>query len=137
VNVLIDTCLLSELSRARPDGRVLAWFGRIPEESLHISVLTLGEIRRGAEEHPDPRRRERLRRWVDTEVAERFGARMLVVDIEVADRWGRLLAEVGRPVAAVDGLLAATALAHGLTLATRNESDFRFPGLEVINPWKT
>lgn len=101
-----------------------------------MSVLTLGEIRKGVEAAADPRRRARLRSWLEERLPAWFGSRLLPVDAAVADRWGRLLAALGRPVAAIDSLLAATAIHHGLKIATRNEHDFPFPGLEIVNPWR-
>ena len=102
---------------------------------LFLSVLTLGEIRKGLERVSDGERRLKLLDWLEIELPAFFTGRILSVDIPVADRWGRLQVEVGRPVPAVDSLLAATALHHELRLVTRNEKDFEYPGLEVINPW--
>jgi predicted nucleic acid-binding protein len=136
VRYLLDTNVLSEVSRRRPDARVLAWLRATPEESLHLSVLSLGELRAGAGELKDAARREKLRVFLESELPARFGERVLAVDARVADRWGRLVAEVKGSAPAVESLLAATALAHGLRVATLNVRDFRFPGLEVVNPWE-
>jgi len=103
---------------------------------LFLSVLTLGEIRKGLESVADGERRLKLLDWLETELPAFFTGRILPVDIAVADRWGRLQAEARRPLPAVDSLLAATAIQHGLRLVTRNEKDFAYPELEVINPWK-
>jgi predicted nucleic acid-binding protein len=135
MSYLLDTNVISELVRPKPAKLVLDWFENIPSEALHISVLTLGEIRKGVEQMPDGVRREKLRLWLEHDLADWFGARVLPVDMPIADRWGRLLALVGRPVPNIDSLLAATALHHELRLVTRNEKDFDYPGLEVINPW--
>lgn len=135
MSYLLDTNVISELVRPKPAKAVLAWFENIPSEALHISVLTLGEIRKGIENMPDGARREKLRLWLEHELAGWFDTRVLPVDIPVADRWGRLLAQIGRPVPSIDSLLAATALHHELRLVTRNQKDFDYPGLEVINPW--
>lgn len=135
MNYLLDTNVLSEPMRPRPDRRVKGWVQAVPESSLYISVLSVGEIRRGVEELPAGPRRTRLATWLDVDLPEWFEARLLPVTVEVADRWGRLLAEVGRPVPAVDSLLAATALHHGMVVVTRDVEDFRFPALTVINPW--
>lgn len=102
---------------------------------LFLSVLTLGEIRKGLESVSDGERRLKLLDWLEIELPAFFTGRILSVDIPVADCWGRLQAEARRPVSAVDSLLAATALRHELRLVTRNEKDFAYPGLEVINPW--
>lgn len=101
-----------------------------------MSVLTLGEIRKGIERLTDKKRREKLRLWIEHELPAWFEGRVLPVDIAVADRWGRLLAQAGRSVPTIDSLLAATALHHELRLVTRNARDFDYPGLEVINPWQ-
>lgn len=135
MSYLLDTNVISELVRAKPARIILAWFEHIPSDALHISALTLGEIRKGVEGMPDGVRREKLRLWLEHELIDWFGARILPVDISVADRWGRLLAQVGRPVPSIDSLLAATALYHELRIVTRNQKDFNYPGLEVINPW--
>jgi hypothetical protein len=135
VSYLLDTNVVSELVRSKPNRRVLSWFQSVPDDALHLSVLTLGEIRKGVEQLGASRRRERLRVWLEQDLVDWFGTRLLPIDNAVADRWGRLLAQVGRPLPAIDSLLAATAYHHQLRLITRNVDDFEFPGLEVINPW--
>ena len=135
MSYLVDTNVISELVRPKPAKAVLAWFENIPSEALHISVLTLGEIRKGVEQMPDGARREKLRLWLEHKLVDWFGTRILLVDIPVADRWGRLVAQMGRPVPSIDSLLAATALHYELRLVTRNQKDFGYPGLEVVNPW--
>ena len=136
MSYLIDTNAISELVRARPDRHVTEWFNRVAPESLHISVLTLGELRKGVEALPSGARKDRVGAWLDTEMPEWFEDRVLPIDADVADIWGRLLGQIGCPVAAVDSLIAATALKHRLRVVTRNVGDFRFPGLEVLNPWE-
>lgn len=135
MSYLIDTNVLSELVRAKPDAAVLHWFSNTPDDALFLSALTLGEIRKGVEKMADIKRREKLRLWLEHDLRDWFGARILPVGPEVADHWGRLLAQVGRPVPAIDSLLAATALHHDLRLVTRNIKDFDYAGLEVVNPW--
>jgi hypothetical protein len=124
-----------ETVRRNPNKAVIAWLDQLPGEALFVSVLTLGEIRKGIEALTDKRRREKLRLWLEYELPAWFEGRVLAVDLFVADRWGRLLAEVGRPVPTIDSLLAATALHHELRLVTRNAGDFDYPGLQVINPF--
>ena len=136
MSYLLDTNVVSELTRRRPDARVVRWFEATAEETLHLSVLSLGELRGGVEAQRDAARRERLRVFLERELPRRFEDRLLPVSAGVADRWGRLLAEMERAVPAIDSLLAATALFHGLRVVTRNVRDFRFPGLEVVNPWE-
>jgi predicted nucleic acid-binding protein len=135
LSYLLDTNVISELGRSRPSPRVERWFQDVPGEALHLSVLTLGEIRKGIERLGAGARREKLRLWLETELPEWFEDRILSVDAAVADRWGRLLFQVGRPVPAIDSLLAATALHHELRFVTRNKVDFDYPGLEVVDPW--
>ena len=135
MSYLLDTNVVSELVRPKPDPKVLAWFGNTPDDALHLSVLSLGEIRKGVEKLGPSPRREALRVWLEQELTDWFDDRILPVDRGVADRWGILLAHAGRPVPTIDSLLAATAMYHSLRLATRNVTDFLFTGLEVVNPW--
>ena len=135
MSYLLDTNVLSELVRPKPNTSVLSWFSNVPDESLYISALTIGEIRKGVEGVPDARRKEKLRVWLEHELPEWFGKRVLSIDGDVAERWGRLQAQAKRPVPAIDSLLAATALHHELRMVTRNEKDFDYAGLEAINPW--
>jgi predicted nucleic acid-binding protein len=136
MSYLLDTNIVSETIRRAPNKAVLAWLEGVPGEALFVSVLTLGEIRKGVEAIADKKRREKLRLWLKHELPAWFEDRVLSVDLAVADRWGRILAEVGRPVPTIDSLLAATALHYELRLVTRNARDFEYPGLEVINPFK-
>ena len=136
MSYLLDTNILSETIRRAPNEQVIAWLEKLPGDALFISVLTIGEIRKGIESLADAKRREKLRLWLEHELPGWFEGRVLPVDIAVAERWGRLLADVRRPVPSIDSLLAATALHHELRVVTRNEEDFQYPGLEVINPFK-
>lgn len=135
MSYLLDTNVVSELARPKPDARVVAWLAGVPDGMLHLSVLSLGELRSGVERLGAGPRKEKMRVWLEHELPDWFESRMLPVSGEVADRWGRLLAGAGRTVSAIDALLAATALVHGLRMVTRNTRDFRFPGLDVVNPW--
>lgn len=136
MSFLIDTNVLSELRRKRPNVSVVAWLQHRPASQLHVSVLTLGELRKGIEAMPRGERRDSFRRWLDDEVPRYFAGRVLTVDGPVADRWGRLSATAGRPLPVIDSLLAATALTHGLSMVTRNSIDFGLPELRVIDPWQ-
>lgn len=136
MSYLLDTNVISELVRPKPDANVLRWFEGVPDRALHLSVLSLGEIRKGVEGMVPGARREKLRLWLEQDLPGWFEERLLPVSHQVADRWGRLLAEAGRPLPAIDSLLAATAISHELRFVTRNVADFQIAGLEVVNPWK-
>ncbi|MEQ1667913.1 MAG: type II toxin-antitoxin system VapC family toxin [Sulfuriferula sp.] len=135
MSYLIDTNILSELRRKAPNAGVVAWFSKRPASSLYLSVLTLGELRKGVEGIADTERRMTLLDWLEADLPNFFMGRILAVDVHVADRWGRMVAQAGRPLPAIDSLLAATAAHHDLSLVTRNVKDFANVGLEVINPW--
>ena len=135
MSYLLDTNVLSELRRKTPDARAVEWFSRRPASTLFLSVLTLGELRKGIEGVPDAERRMALTDWLETDLSVFFAGRILSVDSQVADRWGRLVAAAGRPLPAIDSLLGATSAHHGLSMVTRNTRDFTNMGLDVINPW--
>ncbi|MBL8512982.1 MAG: type II toxin-antitoxin system VapC family toxin [Betaproteobacteria bacterium] len=135
MSYLLDTNVVSELVKPRPDRYVLEWFARTPDHALHISVLTLGEIRKGVEKIADRTRREKLRLWLENDLPAWFGHQVLPVGTEVADRWGRLMADAKRTLPSIDSLLAATALHHELRIVSRNVQDFAPMGVEVVNPW--
>jgi hypothetical protein len=135
LSYLIDINVLSELRRKSPDPGVVAWFSQRPSATLYLSVLSLGEIRKGIEAVGDLVRRQALLDWLETDLPTFFTGRILVVDGAVADRWGRLVAAAGRPLPAIDSLLAATALAHDLILVTRNVKDFNGLPVQLFNPW--
>jgi len=136
LSYLIDTNVLSELRRKQPDPRVVAWLQARPPQSLFLSVLTLGEIRKGIEKVTDLGRQQALLDWLELELPNYFLGRLLNIDAHTADRWGRLMASAGRPLPAIDGLLAATALQHDLTLVTRNIKDFAGLQVKLISPWE-
>ena len=132
---LLDTNVLSELRKGRRcDPRVASWFSEVADEDLWLSVLVIGEIRRGVEavKRRDPRKAAALERWL-TRLTRDHGDRIVPVDRAVAEEWGRLSAV--RSASVVDGLLAATARVHGLTLATRNLRDVAWTGVSCVNPF--
>ncbi|MBE2243379.1 MAG: type II toxin-antitoxin system VapC family toxin [Burkholderiaceae bacterium] len=136
MSYLVDTNVLSELRRKKADARVVAWVRERPRPSLYLSVLSLGEIRKGIESVADAAFRRTLADWLEVELPNYFLGRLLGIDAAVADRWGRLQASAGRTLPVIDGLLAATALQHDLALATRNTRDFDGLGLRLVDPWQ-
>jgi toxin FitB len=136
LSYLIDTNVLSELRRKQPDARVVSWMQVRPAPTMFLSVLTLGEIRKGIERLQTGQRKQSLIDWLEVELPRYFIGRLLDIDAQTAERWGRLMAAAGRPLPAIDGLLAATALQHDLTLVTRNTQDFAGLGVQLINPWE-
>jgi predicted nucleic acid-binding protein len=135
VKYLVDTNVISEIRKGtRCNPGVSVWYATVVDEDLCLSVLVLGEIRKGVEllRSRDPQQAQVLEAWLDT-VAEAFGERALPIEAAVAEEWGRLNAV--RPIPVIDGLLAATAKVHSLTLVTRNEADVAGLGAAVLNPF--
>ncbi len=133
---VLDTCVLSEGMRPKPNPVVDAWFKRQAAGRLYISVLTVGEVWFGIDQLATGRERMRLERWFSETVVDGFADRILPFDFDVAFRWGSLRVEVpGAKI--VDSQIAATALVHDFTLVTRNVTDFAYGGLSILNPWRT
>lgn len=138
MNFLLDTNVISELIAERPTERVLNWIDSREESSIFLSVITIGELRRGIELKPASRRRDVLEQWFETQVLTRFQGRIVHLDAPAMLVWGKLTAELsraGRPLPAMDSLIAASCIANGLTLVTRNTSDFERTGVFLVNPW--
>lgn len=133
---LLDTNVISELRLDRCNPRLRYWASSRPSQAMFISALTIGEVRKGTERLPRSARRAALERWLEEEVPAFFENRILPLDGATADRWGRLVSRAGCTLPAIDSLIAATALQHGLTLVSRNLRDFRIPGLAVFDPWQ-
>jgi predicted nucleic acid-binding protein len=137
VPYLIDTNVISELRKGeRADPGVTSWFADVADEEVYLSVLTLGEIRRGIESirGRDPEAGGALESWLGR-ISEAHGDRVLPIDRSIAEEWGRM--NVPDPLPVVDGLLAATAKVTGLTVATRNSDDFARSGVSFVNPFGT
>jgi toxin FitB len=135
---LLDTNVVSESVKPQPDPNVIRWLAEVDEAAVHLSVLVLAEIRRGIELLPPGRRRMRLSGWLENDLARRFERRILDIDRRVAERWGVLMAAArksGVGLGALDGFFGATALVHGLTLATRDASPFERLSVPVFDPW--
>lgn len=135
---LLDTNVVSETVRPRPEPRVLAWLkGRAPEE-LYLSAVVFGELARGARGTRDAARRRAYERWIRRDLARRFDGRILPFDKDAAEIWGEIMGEgdrAGRPRPAMDAQIAAIARRHDLTLATRNIRDFEGMGARLFDPW--
>lgn len=133
---LLDTNVLSEMRRgSRADANVLRWWEQVDAAELYLSVLCLGEIRYGIElkRKNDAKQSDALEKWLVTTVSQ-FGNRILPITGLIADQWGRQ--SLGERLPDTDGLMAATALVHGLTVVTRNTKDFLRSGALVLNPWE-
>lgn len=135
MSYLLDTNVISELCRKTPDTGVVEWFSHRPISTLFLSVLTLGELRKGVEGISDAKYRMALLDWFEADLPSFFAGRILPIDIHIADKWGRITAAANRPLPAVDSLIGATAAFHGFSLVTRNVRNFVGLGLEVTNPW--
>lgn len=136
---LLDTNVISELTKLRPESKVVSWFQATSEELLYISVLTIGEIRKGINSLPRSNKRTLLESWLANDLVLRFAGRILDVNLDIAERWGLISTQAkigGSPLAVVDGLMAATALHYNLILVTRNTKDVQVTGINVLNPWQ-
>ena len=138
MNFLLDTNVITEPMKAQPNAGVLAWLAKVDEDSVFLSVVTITELRYGVERLAVGRRRDRLDGWLRKDLSSRFEGRILPIDFEIADACGRLVARsesAGRPIEPRDAFIAATAAVHGLTLVTRNASDFEATVKAVVTPW--
>lgn len=136
---LLDTPLLSELMRAHANDWLARWMDAFYEEDICLSAITIGEIVKSIETVSDPVRKEELYRWLDEELLVRFHSRIIPLDMEIIMEWGRLSAECeakGKPISALDGLVAATVRARGLVLITYNRDVFSEAGIEASDPWQ-
>jgi predicted nucleic acid-binding protein len=139
VSWLLDTNVICEPTRRAPSPRVVEWLRSVPTAEAHASIITLGEIRRGILRLPAGQRRRKLEKWMREEFQPAFAGRILPLGEEEITAWAELLAGLekrGRSMPAIDSLIAATALARDLTIATRNTEDFAHSGARVFNPWR-
>lgn len=138
MRLLLDTNVLSEVTRPAPDQGVLEWLNTLDEDRTFLSVVSVAEIRRGVALMDQGRRREALNVWLSQDLPQRFEQRILSIDEAAALAWGDLMALAkrrGLGLASMDGLIAATAISQSLTLATRNIKDFEGLGIDLFNPW--
>ena len=138
-NYLLDTCVLSELIRSAPDDNVLRWLEKREVFELYTSAMTLAELKRGVERLPSSRRQSALNEWIQ-QLENRFEGRVLPFDTKAAQAWAKITVHAetqGKPLAAFDSIIAATALANNCRVVTRNTRDFVHCGVGLINPWIT
>jgi len=135
---LIDTCVISELAKANPNKKVISWAMQNDEENFYLSSLTFGELYKGISKLPNSKRRENLHQWVEYDLKERFKNRIIDIDLKVARVWGEIQGESesqGNSMPVIDSLIAATGVAHDLTVVTRNTADMQQSGASLHNPW--
>lgn len=135
--MLLDTCVVSEIAKRKPNRRVRQWFDTAPEADLYLSVLTIGEIAKGCAKLGEGNRKRALEAWLG-QLREEFSARIHPIDEQTAEIWGRVSGESarkGHTVPVIDGLIAASAIRWGLTVVTRNTHHFTLAGVRVLNPW--
>ncbi|MDY6987087.1 MAG: type II toxin-antitoxin system VapC family toxin [Thermodesulfobacteriota bacterium] len=135
---LLDTSVISEFVKPVPHEKVIAWIKDISSEMLYLSVITVGEIRKGITRLPDSKKKQKLVLWLNT-ILEEYKERIIPIDLMVADTWGIMQGNAeksGLPISSIDGLIAATTYTYNLTLITRNEDDFTSSKIPTINPWK-
>ena len=139
MNYVLDTDVISELIAKQPNAQVIDWIDHLDPRTVYLMVITIGEIRKGIEKLPASMRKEMLTDWLETDLLLRFHGRILPLTTEVMLVWGELTGRLeikGTPMAAIDSLIAAIALHGQYTLITRNEHDFQYTGISLINPWK-
>jgi toxin FitB len=138
MSYLIDTCCISELIKKEPDVNVVSWFSSVEEAHLFLSVITFGELRKGIDKLPESKRKRELSNWINDDLTDRFKNRIIDISIAVSNEWGSMLAQAelsGKPIPAIDAMIASTALVHNLVVVTRNTRDFETAGVELMNPW--
>ncbi|NCT22353.1 type II toxin-antitoxin system VapC family toxin [bacterium] len=135
---LLDTCVLSELVTKQPDPKVVEFVDSLDPDDVYLSVLTIGEIVKGIEKLPNSRRKQELHTWLKEDLLSRFQGKIIPIDEDVIVEWGILTARIeaaGKPMPAIDSLIAATAQTNRLALVTRNVDDFSASGVKLVNPW--
>jgi len=136
---LLDTCIISEIIKQEPSSKVVKWIQKQDEINFFISVLTIGELHKGIEKLSESKRKEILHNWVENDLKERFRNKIIDIDIQVAMVWGKIQGtteRVGKPMPAIDSLIAATGVTYHLTVVTRNTTDMKESGVALLNPWE-
>lgn len=138
MSFLLDTCVLSELVKPQPNSGLTTWLSKQNTNTLFISSLTIGELKKGIEKLAEGQRKSFLDAWLSTRVMQNFEGRVLSLDAEIALSWGKHQAEMeatGKPLPLMDSWIASTAKTHSLTLVTRNMKDMQLGGVKLLNPW--
>jgi len=138
MNYLLDTCLLSELAKSSPDEKVVNWVLSENESGFYVSVLIFGELYKGVEKLSESKKKEELRIWIEEDLKNRFQNRIIGIDHRVSILSGKIQAVAEKnkkPIAAIDALIAATGIAHDLTVVTRNVAHMEQSGVKLLNPW--
>ncbi len=135
---LLDTNVILELAAKQPNPHVLEWIDEVDSSMLYLSVITIGEIRKGVEKLETSKRKPAITEWLETELLVRFQGRIVEITVPIVLAWGELVGRLekqGRTQNAIDSLIAAIALEGDYTLVTRNEADFQDTGVSLFNPW--
>jgi len=138
MKLLFDTCVISEFTARQPNPKVVEFLDALDPDDVFLSVITIGEIIKGIEKLPDSRRKTDLRNWLQDDLLARFNGKILPLDTDTIIEWGVLTAQAesaGKPMPAIDALIAATVKANQLTLVTRNVSNFEAAEINLVNPW--
>ena len=139
MNYLLDTCVISELIKPKPNSKVIKWLRSCQEESLFLSSLTIGEIQKGISRLPNSRKKIKLQNWLDSELIQRFDERVLGIDFMVAQKWGEIQASsenAGIKMPVIDSLIASIGIVFDMTVVTRNTNDMKNSGVRLFNPWE-
>jgi len=140
MNYILDTNVISELVTIQPDPRVIRWIENIDTDAVYLSVITIGELKKGIAKMPNSQRKTDLKDWLKDDLLVRFQDHLLPIDTAVMLTWGSLIARmetIGKPMPAIDSLLAATAAQGEYTLVTRNVRDFEHTEILLLDPWET
>ena len=138
MNYVLDTNVISELMARKPNPKVVAWLDSLDPATLCLTVITIGELRKGVEKLPASKRKDDVRNWLETDLLLRFQGKILDITTDVMLVWGELtgrLENEGKPLSAIDSLIAAIVLQQNYSLVTRNDSYFQHTGVKIINPW--
>ena len=138
MNYILDTCVISELIKSDPEGKVIEWIDSIEENKLYLSVVTIGELEKGISKLNSSLRKNEIIEWLHEDLIIRFDNRILTLDIAVLLKWGQLVGSLerqGLPMPTIDSLIAATVKNYNFCLVTRNEKDYQNCAIQLFNPW--